>query len=289
MGQTNTKHEPLTFQKKLDKFKYDMKDSLRAFQSFNDVFYTFRESGENLAPNHVCRSPYFCDYELEDQTAAKKFFKSKLKNCQELLSQREKLLKFVSSAGFTVSSFDQELRLVLCEISVSAIQMLFDYSSKRFLTNELAKYTRLIHSLNLSIKSPEQCLEIVELLKVTEDGNSVQFILHQLKPHIDPSVQFILDQINRKELLLFGVDSIKFIKEQPKLFDLAWFQKCSRSAAVANILLCGKFPKIELEKHGQGVSEMMLKTLDRIRPEILQLCRHRGSHLTPVLMVCSLS
>ena len=265
MGQIYAKEQPLTFQKKLVDFKHTMKDCLLAFQNVDEKFRESEKNRGSFVP-------------IDDQTTIKERFKSKLKSCQELLSQREKLLKFVASSGFTVGSLDLELRLILCEISVSAIQLLFDYSSKWFLTDEILKYKRLIRILNLSIKSPEQFEELVELLKVTEDGSTVKFILDQLMPRtawLHTST----------EVSLFGVDPIEFLKAQPALFDSAWFQKYSRSAAVSNVLLCGKFLNLELEQYTHGVPKHLLATMERIRPEVLQLCRYRGSQLTPLLMV----
>ena len=253
MGQSNSTEEPLTFQKNLAKYKHTMKDYLLAFQSVEYIVRK-RDTIDLFVP-------------IEDQTAIQENFESKLKSCQELLSQREKLLKYVASSGFTVASLDLELRLILCEISVSAIQLLFDYSSKWFLIDEISKYKRLILSLNLSIKSREQFEEIVELLKVAEEGSAVKFILDQLFPRT-------AWKRSSTEVSLFGVDPIEFLKSQPKLFDSALFQKYSLSAAVSNILLCGKFLDIELEQYElDGASKNMLVTLHRVRPEILQLCR----------------
>ena len=246
------------------KLKHTMKNSLYELQSYCE----HREKFSFKGTHHLYQMGIHDFY-------TKQHFELKLKYCQDLLSQREELVKFVSSFGFTVASFDPELRLILCEISVRAIQLQFD-ESDRLNIDKLATYERLLRSLKLQINSPEQFVDIMEFLNCTEYGSPVKFILDQLNSHTS-SIR------TSAKLSLFGIDPFK---AQPKLFNSAWFQKYSRSVAVAKILLFDEYRDIELAMLN-GASHNMLRILFGMRSKILHLCCLGRAQLTPVLMVCS--
>ncbi len=193
-----------------------------------DLADTLREAVNGL---NSISNPY-----VEKSESFAKLHDNYLEKSGNVLTLRTKLLQKASSVDIRT-----KLRQLLFEAAVTAQQTLeltkrldahypyfrglsLDKIEKPFQEKKKREKMReKIQELCVELKEPEQLADALELLRTTADGLRVGYLLRYL------------------------ASSKAFTKLTA--VELVWLKRVSRSAAAANIILCGKHPHIEAESY----------------------------------------
>jgi hypothetical protein len=187
-----------------------------------------------------------------------------LEKSLKVLSLRKKLLQSASSVDRNT-----KFRRLLFEAAVAAQQILE-------LTKRLDTYYDVYYEKPVREKMRDELQKLY--MELTEQlGDTLELLT-------------TADGLRIRYLLRFLASSKTFTK-LASAAELVWLKQVSRSAAVSNIIICGKYPYIEAESHTGILDERpmfssdLIRALEAVRPAILPMCRNRAHQHTPLLQV----